>query len=172
MNTAYLSLGSNLGGRFEMLQEAVRMLQQQTDLEVTRISSIYETEPVGYTDQAAFLNMVVEIKSELSAEKILTICLETEQNLGRIREFRWGPRCIDLDILLYNNDNIESSKLTIPHPRMHERGFVLVPLLELVADSIHPVTGVPFCKYEEVQKEGVRVWKVIAGVDAFVHLEN
>ncbi|WP_019415318.1 2-amino-4-hydroxy-6-hydroxymethyldihydropteridine diphosphokinase [Paenisporosarcina sp. TG20] len=172
MNTAYLSLGSNLGGRLEMLQDAVRMLQQQADLEVTRISSIYETDPVGYTDQAAFLNMVVEIKSKLSAKEILTICLETEQNLGRIREFRWGPRCIDLDILLYNNDNIESSKLTIPHPRMHERGFVLVPLLELVADSIHPVTGVPFWKYEEVQKEGVRVWKVIAGVDAFVHLEN
>ncbi|MBE3102952.1 MAG: 2-amino-4-hydroxy-6-hydroxymethyldihydropteridine diphosphokinase [Bacilli bacterium] len=172
MNTAYLSLGSNLGNRFEMLQEAVRILQKQTSIEVTRVSSVYETDPVGYTEQATFLNMVVEVKSKLSAEKILLICLETEQAQGRIREFHWGPRCIDLDILLYNDQNIELEKLTIPHPRMHERGFVLVPLIELVPDGVHPVTGVPFCEYAKGQKEGVHVWKIIDGVDAFVLLEN
>ena len=172
MNTAYLSLGSNLGNRFEMLQDAVQMLREQENIEVTAVSSVYETDPVGYTDQASFLNIVVEIKSPLSADKILSICMETEQTLGRIREFRWGPRCIDLDILLYNDENIVSEKLTVPHPRMHERGFVLVPLMELLPEGIHPVTGVSFREYAEGQKEGVHVWKTIDGVDAFVRLEN
>lgn len=172
MNTAYLSLGSNLGNRFEMLQDAVRMLQEKPGLKVTQVSSVYETDPIGYTEQATFLNIVVEIQSDLSAEKILLICLETEQILGRIREFRWGPRSIDLDILLYNDENIESEKLTVPHPRMHERGFVLVPLIELVPQGIHPVTGVSFREYAEGQKEGVHVWKTIDGVDAFVRLES
>lgn len=172
MNTAFLSLGSNVGDRFAMLQDAVRMLRHQEGVEVTRISSVYETDPVGYTEQATFLNMVVEIMSELSSEKILSICLETEQSLGRIREFRWGPRCIDLDILLYNDENIVSKKLIIPHPRMRERGFVLIPLIELVPDQVHPVTGVPFSDYAKGQKEGVHVWKTIDGVDAFVRSEN
>ncbi len=172
MNTAYLSLGSNLGNRFEMLQDAVRMLQDEAELNVTQVSSVYETDPVGYTEQATFLNIVVEIQSHLSAQKILFICLETEQTLGRIREFRWGPRCIDLDILLFNDENIESEKLTVPHPRMHERGFVLVPLIELIPNGVHPVTGVSFREYAEGQKEGVHVWKTIDGVDAFVRLES
>lgn len=172
MNTAYLSLGSNLGDRFDMLQDAVRILRQREGIKVTRISSVYETEPVGYTEQATFLNLVVEIMSELSAEKVLSICMETEQSMGRIREFRWGPRCIDLDILLYNDENIVSENLIIPHPRMHERGFVLVPLIELVPNQVHPVTGVPFSDYTKGQKEGVHVWKTIDGVDAFVHSES
>lgn len=172
MNTAYLSLGSNIGDRLVMLQEAVRMLKNEQNLHVTRISSVYETAPVGFTDQSSFLNMVVEVQSDLHAFKILAICLETEQALGRIREFRWGPRCIDLDILLYNDENMESENLIIPHPRMHERGFVLVPLLELNPNLNHPITGVPFHQYVEEQKEGVRLWKTFDGVDAFVHSEN
>ena len=158
---------------FEMLQDAVHMLQRNNEFRShCSVSSVYETDPVGYTEQASFLNIVVEIKSHLSAEEILFICLETEQTLGRIREFRWGPRCIDLDILLYNDENIVSEKLTVPHPRMHERGFVLVPLMELLPEGIHPVTGVSFREYAEGQKEGVHVWKTIDGVDAFVRLEN
>lgn len=172
MNLAYLSLGSNIGNRFEMLKEAVQILREHPSIDVTRVSSVYETEPVGFTKQAAFLNMVVEIESNSSAEEILFICLKTEQALGRIREFRWGPRCIDLDILLFNDENMVSEKLTVPHPRMHERGFVLVPLIELVPNGIHPITGVSFCEYAKGQKEGVRVWKTIDGVDAFVRSEN
>lgn len=172
MNTAYLSLGSNMGNRFDMLQDAVRMLREREGIEVTRVSSVYETDPVGYTEQASFLNIVVEVLSGLPAEKILSICLETEQALGRIREFRWGPRCIDLDILLYNDENIVLEKLTIPHPRLHERGFVLVPLIELVPNQVHPVTGVPFSDYAKGRKEGVHVWKTIDGVDAFVRSES
>jgi len=169
LNTAYLSLGSNMGDRLEMLQDAVRMLMDNVEIEVTRVSSVYETAPVGYTDQAAFLNMVVEIQSELSAKEILFICMETEQTLGRIREFKWGPRCIDLDILLYNDENIVSETLIVPHPRMHERGFVLIPLVELIPNGRHPENGVDFNQYVEKQKEGVRLWKTFDGVGAFVH---
>ena len=172
MNTAYLSLGSNIGDRLDMLRDAVGILMNQSDLQVTRISSVYETAPVGYTNQALFLNMVIEVQSDLSAFNILSICLETEQALGRIREFRWGPRCIDLDILLYNDESIESENLIIPHPRMHERGFVLVPLLELNPNLNHPITGVPFHQYVEEQKEGVHLWNTFDGVNAFVHSEN
>lgn len=169
MNIAYLSLGSNMGDRLEMLQDAVRLLMDKVEIEVTRVSSVYETAPVGYTDQAAFLNMVVEIQSELSAKEILFICMETEQSLGRIREFRWGPRCIDLDILLYNDENIVSENLIVPHPRMLDRGFVLIPLVELIPNGRHPKSGVDFNQYMEKQKEGVHLWKTFDGADAFVH---
>ncbi len=169
MNTAYLSLGSNIGDRLKMLQDAVRLLMGKVEIRVTRVSSVYETEPVGYTDQAAFLNMVVEIQSELSANEILFICLETEKSLGRIREFMWGPRCIDLDILLYNEENIVSENLIVPHPRMLERGFVLIPLVELTPNGRHPKSGVCFNQYVEKQKEGVHLWKTFDGADAFVH---
>lgn len=172
MNIAYLSLGSNMGDRIVMLQDAVRLLMKHKDVHVTRISSIYETAPVGYADQASFLNMVAELSSDLSANEILSICLETERSLGRIREFKWGPRCIDLDILLYNDENMESENLIVPHPRMHERGFVLIPLVELVPSGNHPITGVPFQQYVEKQKEGVHLWKTFDGADAFVHSEN
>lgn len=172
MNIAYLSLGSNIGDRFNMLQDAVRMLREKDGVEVTRVSSVYETDPVGYTDQATFLNIVVELKTVLPVGKILSICMETEQTLGRIREFHWGPRCIDLDILLYNDENVVSENLTVPHPRMAERGFVLIPLIELVPNRVHPVTGVPFSDYAKEQKEGVYVWKTIDGVEEFVRFES
>lgn len=158
-----------MGDRLEMLQDAVRLLMDKVEIEVTRVSSVYETAPVGYTDQAAFLNMVVEIQSELSAKEILFICMETEQSLGRIREFRWGPRCIDLDILLYNDENIVSENLIVPHPRMLDRGFVLIPLVELIPNGRHPKSGVDFNQYMEKQKEGVHLWKTFDGADAFVH---
>ena len=172
MNTVYLSLGSNIGDRLEMLKEAVRLLKEHEGLTVTRVSSVYETDPVGFTEQEAFLNMAIEVKSDLPPQNILGVCMEIEQYLGRIREFRWGPRNIDLDILLYNEENVVSENLIIPHPRMHERGFVLVPLLELVPDGVHPVTGMLFRDYAKEQKEGVYVWKTIDGVDAFVRSAN
>lgn len=158
-----------MGDRLEMLQDAVRILMGKAEIRVTRVSSVYETAPVGYTNQAAFLNMVVEIQSELTAQQVLFICMETEQSLGRIREFKWGPRCIDLDILLYNDENIVSENLIVPHPRMHERGFVLIPLVELIPNGRHPENGVDFNQYVEKQKEGVRLWKTFDGVGAFVH---
>jgi len=174
INTAYLSLGSNLGNREEFLKDALKMLVSYPEIELSKASSIYETDPVGYTEQGNFLNMVVKVQTSFSAEQLLEVCLLTEKELGRIRKFRWGPRTVDLDILLFNNENIKSEKLIIPHPRMHERAFVLVPLLE-----IDPVVQLPTLKtpLNEIlngipDKEGVRLWKQINGEDAFALFEN
>ena len=95
------------------------------------ISSIYETEPIGYTDQTEFLNMAIKISTDLSAFDLLEVLQDIEIVLDRKREIRWGPRTLDLDILLYNHDNIETETLSVPHPRMHETAFVIIPLLEI-----------------------------------------
>lgn len=159
MNESYLSLGSNMGDRLEMLKQAVRSLSEHSSIEVAAISSLYETEPVGFTEQAPFLNMVVHVRTPLSALELLDVCQEIENKLHRERLVRWGPRTIDLDILLYNQDNMETERLIIPHPRMHERAFVLIPLLELN----------PSLKgFTEPAEQSVRLWKTYSGVDAFV----
>ncbi|WP_421382593.1 2-amino-4-hydroxy-6-hydroxymethyldihydropteridine diphosphokinase [Bacillus salacetis] len=171
---AYLSLGSNVGDREQYLKNAIKLLNQHHEIEVTRISSIYETDPVGFTEQGQFLNLVLEIKTSLPAEILLCQCLQVEKDLGREREFRWGPRTIDLDILLYNHENIETEELIVPHPRMHERAFVLVPLAELSQTLKHPKYNTPMSALldEIPDKEGVRLWKQISGEDVYVHLES
>jgi len=174
INTAYLSLGSNLGNRKEFLKDALKALVSYPEIELTNASSIYETDPVGYSDQGNFLNMVVQVQTSLSAEQLLEICLQTEKELGRIRDIRWGPRTVDLDILLFNNENIKSEKLIIPHPRMHERAFVLVPLLEIDPAVQLPTLQAPLNEILNgiPDKEGVRLWKQINGEDAFALFEN
>jgi len=169
MNTAYLSLGSNIGNRLEYLQQAVRLLQQLESVDVRQVSSVYETDPVGYEDQAAFLNMVVEIDTTWNPHEVLRKCNEIEVQLGRTREIHWGPRTVDLDILLYNEENMKTEDLIIPHPRMMERGFVLIPLVELQADLVDPQSKQLILEVAQVQKEGVHLWKTFDGVDAFVH---
>src|SRR5690606_2646857 len=124
-------IGSNIGDRLRHLQESVKALHSQEGIEVTAVSSIYETEPIGYIGQADFLNMAVELQTDLDPYALLNVCQQIEYDQGRKRLIRWGPRTIDLDILLYNNENIESENLIIPHPRMQERAFVLVPLFEI-----------------------------------------
>ena len=131
MNTAYLSLGSNMGDRSNFLKTALETLVSAYPIELVNVSSIYETDPVGYTDQDLFLNMVVQVKTELSPIELLDACSETEIELGRKREIHWGPRTIDLDILLFNEENMITERLVIPHPRMFERAFVIIPLLEI-----------------------------------------
>ena len=159
MNDSYLSLGSNMGDRLDMLQQAVRFLMEHPEIEVAGISSLYETEPVGFTEQAPFMNMVVHIKTALPALDLLDACQEIEQRLDRTRIVRWGPRTIDLDILLYNQDDVKTERLTVPHPRMQERAFVLIPLLELN----------PALKgFEKPEPQGVQLWKTYDGVDTFV----
>jgi len=108
MNDVYLSIGTNMGNRFENLQHAVKLLEGKDEIEVVQISSVYETAAVGYADQADFLNIAVHIKTSYSSSEMLKICQLVESELGRVREFRWGPRIIDLDILLYNHENIET----------------------------------------------------------------
>ncbi|RJS61037.1 2-amino-4-hydroxy-6-hydroxymethyldihydropteridine diphosphokinase [Bacillus sp. PK3_68] len=168
-NRAFLSLGTNIGDRLANLQMAIHLLHSQDVITIEKLSSIYETEPVGYTDQPAFLNMVIQISTSLSAEELLELCLSVEQKLGRVREFRWGPRIIDLDILLYNQDNIESEKLIVPHPRMHERAFVLVPLIEIDPTICFPGSDRPLEKVlsSMQEREGVRLWKPNSGEEGF-----
>src|SRR5690606_13063849 len=162
MNTAYISIGSNIGDRLHHLTEAVRALHSHERIEVAKVSSIYETAPVGYTDQDDFLNLAVSVETSLDPFELLTVCQQIENGLGRVRDIRWGPRTVDLDILLYNNDNIEAENLVVPHPRMGERAFVLVPLLEIAPTIGHPVTGI---RFEIPKDEGVLRWKEIEGVE-------
>lgn len=173
-NIAYLSLGSNIGNREDNLKNAVVELSNQPEITIEAISSIYETDPVGYTEQDLFLNIAVKISTVLSAMQLLEICLQIEKNLGRVRDVRWGPRKIDLDILLYNKENIEMERLQVPHPRMTERAFVLIPLLEIDRSLALPKLYTPLTDVldEIPDKEGVRLWKQINGEDAFALFEN
>jgi len=135
---AYLGLGSNLGDRVANLRDAVRLLAER-GVPVVRSSRVYETDPVGGPPQPDYLNAVVEVETELDARGLLEACLAVEDALGRQRRERWGPRVIDIDVLTFGADQIDQPGLQIPHPRMHERAFVLIPLLELDPDP--PLSG-------------------------------
>jgi 2-amino-4-hydroxy-6-hydroxymethyldihydropteridine diphosphokinase len=135
----YISLGTNLGDRMVNLRLARAALPP--DIQVIVYSSIYETEPWGYPDQPSFLNQVVKAQTSLSAPALLAALKVIERNLGRRPTFRYGPRLIDLDILLYGTLVLDTPMLTIPHPRLMERAFVLVPLAELSPDLVHPILG-------------------------------
>ena len=135
--SAYLALGSNLGDRLETLGRAVDLLSASPGIEVVRSSRVYETEPVG-PPQPAFLNAVLEVRTDLEPRDLLDACRAVEEELGRVRDERWGPRTIDVDLLTYDERTVDEPDLTIPHPRMHERGFVLVPLRELDQDPMLP----------------------------------
>src|SRR5579864_5490152 len=138
MRTAYLGLGSNLGNREDHLRTALAKLAAP-DLRVARVSSVFETEPVGFTAQRWFLNLAVEIETELFPMQLLSRIAKVEQALGRVRTMKNGPRTLDIDILLYGRAVVRTAKLEIPHPRMAERRFVLAPLAELAPDLRHPV---------------------------------
>ncbi len=168
-NQAYISLGSNIGNRYDYLRCAIQRVTNYPEIELVNCSSIYETDPVGYEDQDLFLNMVIQVATSWSAEKLLDICLETELELGRKRDIRWGPRTIDLDILLYNQENITTEKLIVPHPRMLERPFVMIPFLELCPDNTFSTMKKPHgASCSELPKsEGVRIWKLKNGEDVF-----
>lgn len=139
MNKAYIALGSNIGDRIGYLGKAILFLSQHPGVTVRRMSSVYETEPVGYLNQGHFYNMVIEIESSLSPEEILHICLDVEQRLGRVRTIVNGPRTIDLDLLYYHDRIINGEDLVVPHPRLHQRTFVLVPLVEIAPEVVHPI---------------------------------
>ena len=140
MATVYLSLGSNLGNRALNIYAALRHLGQ--GIRLGEISSLYETEPVGLKDQPSFLNLVCRGATELSPEALLVLAKEVEHRIGRKETVRFGPRIIDVDILLYDDLLLKTAQLQVPHPRLHERGFVLIPLAELTPDLVHPRFGV------------------------------
>lgn len=134
--TAHLGLGSNLGDRLGNLQEAVDLLAAQAGIDVRRSSRVYETEPVGGPPQPDYLNAVVEVDTTLAPHELLESCLDVERRVGRVRAERWGPRVIDVDVLTYDQQEIHDPDLVVPHPRMHERAFVIVPLMELDPDPV------------------------------------
>ena len=139
MKTVYLALGSNIGDRKSNLRAAIENMAS-AGIRVLRESPIYETEPVGYTAQRWFLNMVVEAETALFPMQLLTRTGKIERMLGRVRTIPNGPRTIDIDILLYGRAVVRTPRLEIPHPRMHERRFVLAPLADLSPDLRHPVS--------------------------------
>lgn len=159
MNTAYISLGSNMGDKEQALRHAVELLNDYAAINVIAVSSIYDTDPVGYEEQDVFLNIVVKITTTLKPQPLLDVCQQIEQQLKRVRIVRWGPRTIDLDILLFNDETIDTATLIVPHPRMHERAFVLVPLAEL-DDATLPTTKRTVRDHlREIGDGGVRVYR-------------
>lgn len=137
--TAFLGIGSNVGDRELNLLRAVGEIGKIPATRITALSSFYETEPVGPA-QDDFYNAVVRVETDLTAHDLLDACQQIEINVfGRKREVHWGPRRMDLDLLLYENEVVEDAELTLPHPRMHERRFVLAPLAEIAPDIVHPV---------------------------------
>ena len=131
---AVIGIGTNVGDRAENIRNAVEALNLLPDVKVLRCASIYETDPWGYTEQQSFYNTVVEVETVKSPEMLLGACLGIEAGMGRIREFKNGPRVIDLDLLVFENYNNDSQHITVPHPLIGERDFVLVPLKELYGD--------------------------------------
>ena len=141
MTTAYVGLGANLGPREITLQRAVELLAEAEGVDVLAVSQLRETEPVGVVDQPPFLNGAVRVDTTLTPRALLDTLLEIERALGRVREERWGPRTVDLDLLVYDDVVVDEPGLRVPHPRLHERGFALQPLAELDPDLVIPGRG-------------------------------
>ena len=134
--SAWIALGSNLGDRAAQLSSALRMLRRDAGAQLLAISSLYETEPIGLPGAPEFLNAVAEIRTSLSPEELLEVCLRIEKRLGRVRTGQLDSRTLDLDLLLYGDERRSTGRLILPHPRMAERGFVLQPLAEIAPDVL------------------------------------
>jgi 2-amino-4-hydroxy-6-hydroxymethyldihydropteridine diphosphokinase len=134
MVRAFLALGGNVGDVEQSFRTSLAALRARPQVNVLNLSALYRTPPWGKTDQPDFLNMAVEIETDLSAHDLLDLCLTIERASGRVREERWGPRTIDLDIIAYDDQVIADERLTIPHPHAHERAFVLAPLNDIAPD--------------------------------------
>ena len=138
MSTAYVALGSNLGDREENLRNALKYLEAN-DVRIVKVSTFIETEPYGVTDQPGFVNAVCQVETQLEPLELLRLLLNIEQEMGRVRLRRWGERNIDLDLLLYEDACVVSEELTLPHPDMQNRDFVLLPLAEIAGEVVHPI---------------------------------
>ncbi|GAK01802.1 2-amino-4-hydroxy-6-hydroxymethyldihydropteridine diphosphokinase [Geomicrobium sp. JCM 19055] len=175
-HTAYIALGSNINPREEYLKSALQAMVVHEQIAISSVSSIYETEPVGYLDQSQFLNMVCKVETTLRPMDLLLELQRIERELHRTREILNGPRTIDLDILLFNDENIKLEQLCIPHPRMEDRAFVLAPLQEIapleqiptLKTSVHDL----FMALPERLRKGVLLWKQQKQVEEFVPFEN
>lgn len=155
-HTAYLSVGSNIGEKEQFLNNAVKKLDEDCNIKVTKVSKYIETEPYGNVEQDKFLNGCLELRTLLTPDELLKKVNEIEQEEGRIRTLHWGPRTLDIDILLYDNEVVYTDDLKIPHPDMHNRMFVLEPLCEIAPFVIHPVLGKSVMRLKEklMDKQG------------------
>jgi 2-amino-4-hydroxy-6-hydroxymethyldihydropteridine diphosphokinase len=138
ITTAYVGLGSNIGDRRRHLENAIRSLDQTPGIKVSRVARLYETDPIG-PRQRSFYNSAVEVQSQLSPSDLMKTLLHIENSLGRVRQQKWGPRSIDLDLLIYGARKVQERNLTIPHPHMAHRRFVMAPLCDLAPRHTHPV---------------------------------
>ncbi|AKG36954.1 2-amino-4-hydroxy-6-hydroxymethyldihydropteridine diphosphokinase [Paenibacillus durus] len=174
LSEAYIALGANLGDREKSLNEALTLLNAHADIQVLRCSGAYETEPVGYADQPNFLNMAAAVRTSLMPEALLKVMLEIEDQLGRVRTIRNGPRTVDLDLLWMDGKVLDTPLLILPHPRMQERAFVLFPLrdivpkdepsglLELMTKALGKLDG----------REGIKLWTTSVWGEGFGHTES
>ncbi|MBI4831203.1 MAG: 2-amino-4-hydroxy-6-hydroxymethyldihydropteridine diphosphokinase [Candidatus Lindowbacteria bacterium] len=157
MVTAYLGLGSNLGDREANINKALIGLVRSGRVILKRVSSLYETKPVGVKEQPDFLNAAAEIETGMRPLDLLAAIREVERATGRENTFKWGPRIIDIDILLYGDESVKEENLEIPHPEMHRRAFVLTPLAEIAPEARHPKLGLTARQLSSaIGEEGVR----------------
>ena len=156
LQTVFLAFGANLGNPRDQIEQGIMALNDHGVSVIAR-SSWFETEPVGMDDQPFFLNLVARASTSLDPYELLAVCQQVEQRVGRVPSVRFGPRHLDIDILLYGDERIESEELTIPHPRMSERRFVLIPLLELAPDLEDPELNQPYADVLSRLDEGKKV---------------
>ena len=161
---AFIGLGSNLGDREANIRQALQFLEQLPETTIVRGSSLYDTEPVGVSDQPNFLNGVVQIETHLAPRQLLWNLMLIERRLGRVRTQPWGPRVIDVDLLLYGDEVVDEDDLQVPHPLMTQRSFVMVPLVEIEPLLVHPVTNQTMLSIlqrlgaDPLVKHGSRLW--------------
>ena len=138
-SSVFIGLGSNLGNKKANINDAIASIAGLDSTDVTKTSSFYKTSPVGSVDQDWFINSVIKVKTRIAADALMSALLSIEEKLGRVRTEKWGARTIDIDMLFYNDEIINSERLTVPHEHLSERKFVLEPLSEIAGDFLHPV---------------------------------
>jgi 2-amino-4-hydroxy-6-hydroxymethyldihydropteridine diphosphokinase len=151
---AFIALGSNIGDKIANIDHAIKLLTEHDDVRLLARSRNYRTPPWGNTDQDWFVNACIGVATQLSPRDLLRLCLETEERMGRKRAEKWGPRLIDLDVLLYGDASFSDAELTLPHPHITARAFVLAPLADIASDAV--IEGKPVSRWlDEINKEGV-----------------